>query len=69
MAMTDQQTMSFDAALNNARGIGVMSGAAIEREYERSKGRDDCPECGGVRTVVYRHASGVWKCTRCTARF
>jgi hypothetical protein len=51
--------MRFTDAINNARGIGVMTGAQIEREFVAEH---DAMECDCGKWAEYRHGSGAYKC-------
>lgn len=55
---------TYEQAIANARGAGVMTGAQIEREHERGMNRRDLRcECGGK--LIYRHTTGGRNCDRC----
>jgi hypothetical protein len=54
--------MNFDQTLANARGIGVLSGEEIEREYVRGVNSRPLPRCDAGHAVVYSHAVGACRC-------
>jgi hypothetical protein len=52
---------TFDAVLNNARGIGVKTGAQIEREIVAQTNRASTRQCEcGCGKLRYKHSTGGW---------
>jgi hypothetical protein len=54
--------MTYEDAINNARGIGVMSGEEIEREYVREVNAAGTPTCDQGHATTYSHAVGACRC-------
>jgi hypothetical protein len=54
--------VTYEDAINNARGIGVASGEQIEREYVRDVNRRLDVRCDKGHVTVYSHAVGACRC-------
>jgi hypothetical protein len=54
--------MTYEQAIANARGIGVMSGEEIEREYVREVHAAGTPRCDQGHATTYSHAVGACRC-------
>lgn len=53
---------SYEQAIANARGIGVMSGEAIEAELVRDVNAAGTPACDQGHATEYSHAVGACRC-------
>jgi hypothetical protein len=61
MSQSHSPVLTFDQALNNARGIGVMTGEQVEREIVKER-NSSAPKCSHGHATTYSHAVGAYRC-------